>query len=71
MMPRAASFGRKNTIQGSGILQAVALTLDDNQRIYLGGSLSGTAVFDGINLVSSEWGSFSLYREIQYFRCTS
>lgn len=48
---------KKNTIQGSGILQAVALTLDDNQRIYLGGSLSGTAVFDGINLVSSEWGS--------------
>ncbi len=44
---------KKGGIQG-GILQATALALDDNQNIYLAGSLSGTVAFDGISF-SSDW----------------
>ncbi|MBK7936290.1 MAG: SBBP repeat-containing protein [Lewinellaceae bacterium] len=44
---------KSGTIQG-GFLQATALTLDENQNIYLGGSLSGTVAFDGISF-SSDW----------------
>ena len=40
---------RKGLIQG-GILQATALAIDDDQHIYLGGSLYGTANFNGTNL---------------------
>ncbi len=43
---------KKGTLQGGGILQATALTLDDNQHIYLAGSLSGMVAFDGTNLMS-------------------
>ncbi|HOY08264.1 MAG TPA: SBBP repeat-containing protein [Saprospiraceae bacterium] len=41
------------TIQG-GILQTTALTLDDNQNIYLAGSVSGTVAFDGISFSSDD-----------------
>lgn len=44
---------KTGTIQG-GILQATALTIDGNRNIYLGGSLSGTAVFGGVSF-SSDW----------------
>lgn len=50
---------KKGTMQGGGILQATALTLDDNQNIYLGGSISGTVAFDGIHL-TDEW-NFSAF----------
>ena len=45
---------KKGTLQ-AGILQATALTIDENQHIYLGGAVSGTAVFDGISF-TSDWG---------------
>ncbi len=45
---------KKGTLPGSGILQTTALTLDDNQNIYLGGTLSGTVAFDGISFSSDE-----------------
>jgi len=47
---------KKGMLQGNGVLQTTALALDDNQLIYLAGSLSGTVAFDGTNLVSDEWG---------------
>lgn len=44
---------KKGTLQ-AGILQATALTMDNDQNIYLGGSISGTAAFDGITF-TSDW----------------
>lgn len=44
---------KKGTQQG-GILQSTALCIDDDQAVYLGGSLFGTVTFDNINL-TSEW----------------
>ena len=48
---------KKGTNQ-DGSLQATALTLDESQHIYLGGSLLGTVTFDGTNLVSDAWAAF-------------
>jgi hypothetical protein len=45
---------KKGEIQGGGVLQATALTIDDNQNIYLGGSLYGTVAFDGANFTSDQ-----------------
>ncbi|MCC6280173.1 MAG: SBBP repeat-containing protein [Saprospiraceae bacterium] len=45
---------KKGIIQGSGVLQATALTLDDNQNIYLGCSLYGTVAFGGANFTSDQ-----------------
>lgn len=47
---------KTGTIQGNGILKATALALDNNQHIYLAGSLAGTATFDATNFTSDEWG---------------
>lgn len=49
----------KKGVAQAGYLQATALTLDKNQNIYLGGTVSGTGVFDGTNITSDNgYGAF-------------
>ena len=45
---------KKGVMQGGGVLQATALTRDDNQDIYLGGSIYGAVSFEGINIINNE-----------------
>lgn len=49
----------KKGVAQAGYLQATALTLDKNQNIYLGGTVSGSGVFDGTTITSNEgYGAF-------------
>lgn len=48
------AWEKKGNIEGSGILQTTELTMDGNDDIYLGGTLSGVVVFDGMSL-SNNW----------------